>query len=164
MENNINLDDPRVLLDMINNVSAAKEALALHPSVDIQLYFDVGLDDFPVFTIQREQLEATVMEFNRTIVGLEKGSLEMANLTAIAQVELVGGGSRAAFLRELLETVFGIGEVLRAFHQDFVYALAVGDSSAERSPQFTVPSVNRSLMIRTPAVATSTTTKLALLQ
>ena len=155
--NNITLDDHTTLMNMINDVSAAKEALALHPSVDIQLDFDVGFDDFPILTITRQQLEEAAELYNQTIVELAMKAYEMANFTKIDRIELVGGGSRCIFLRDPLKHIFDVDDVSRTLNQDFANAMGAGYAAAYKSPMFRAPEVNRSLMITTPAYATAGT-------
>ena len=155
--NNISLDDHTTLMNMINDVSAAKEALALHPSVDIQLDFDVGFDEFPILSITRQQLEKAAQLYTETIIDLAKKALEMSNLTKVDRIELVGGGSRCIFLRDPLKQILGVDDVSRTLNQDFANAIGAGYAAAYKSPMFRAPEVNRSLMITTPAYATAGT-------
>ena len=153
---NVDMSNLKTRVNFINDVSAGKEALAMHPSVDLKWESDDDIEE-RIIKITREDLEKASKVFNETVVELAKNSLIMANLTKVDRVELNGGGSRAIFLRDPLKEIFNVDDISRALNQDNANALGAGYAAAEMSPQFTVFKTNKTLMITTPSYATAGT-------
>ncbi|EAY05726.1 dnaK protein [Trichomonas vaginalis G3] len=150
---NIDISNLKIRTNLENDVSAAKESLAMHPSVE--LLWDSDDEDEPRnLTITRSDLEESGQELNKTVVSLIENALKMANLQKVDRCELAGGQTRSIFLRDPIINAFGVEEVSRTLSQDHFNALAAGYESAELSPQFTVQKqVNKSLMITIPSWA-----------
>lgn len=152
---NIDFENLKIKVNLLSDIAAAKESLAMHPAVD--LLWDSDDEEEPRnLTITRWDLEDAGVALNETVVSLIQNALKMANLQKVDRVELAGGQTRSIFLRDPIFHAFGVEEVSRTLNQDHFNALAAGYAVADLSPQFTVQKiVNRTLMITTPSYATA---------
>lgn len=142
----VDLNNPKVYVNFVNDMMAVKEALSIHRSVDLKWEADDDEEE-TVITVTRDELNSVAKVMNETLKVLIRSALDQAKVEKVDNVELVGGCSRIPFIQEIIKEEFNVTKLGKTVNGDGAVALAAGYVAAECSNEFKVREIDRSYML-----------------
>lgn len=133
-------------IEFINLISAAKESLSLYPSVVLK--WDVDYLEEPIdIHVFREDIINISHEFNVSLIKMVNEALKKAKLAHVDKVEVIGGGTRAIFIRDIMHKALGVKRFSLHLNQDSTIAIGAGYAAAEHSPMFITPNITKKFLL-----------------
>ena len=143
---NVDLNNAKVKVNFLDDMSAVKEALSIHRSVDLKWEADDDEEE-TIITVTRDELNSIGGAMNKTLKTLIQDALKQAKIAQVDSVEIVGGASRIPFVQDVIKRELNVTKLGKTVNGDGAVALAAGYMAAESSNEFIVKQIEKSYML-----------------